>query len=154
MNQLKTILLLAALTIVTGCNHDNELAVLKRRSVLSQLGIGYQAYQAQYGKSPSDAKQLGEFLLAEGAGDPHIESAVESLNNGDIVMIWNGLTSDGKNLSGKNLDNDLLGFESSVPRGGGYIVTGGASVQLVTVKQFSEMPTIPVSESEPQMPGK
>ena len=37
----------------------------------------------------------------------------------------------------------MLGFEAAVPRSGGYVVTGGGTVMLVTLKEYQDYKEFP-----------
>ncbi|MCG8651675.1 MAG: hypothetical protein MI861_17675, partial [Pirellulales bacterium] len=103
----------------------------------------YQQFFKEQGRSPANAAELTEFMRNADATDPDIQAALASLEEGDVVMHWNGLLSaDTQN------DQYTLGFEASVPGSGGYLVSPDATVKLVTVAEFNEIPAIPSASDE------
>ncbi len=136
MHTLKAFFILAVILCQAGCNSDRENAVRQRRTDLAELSLAYHAYQTKHGVAPSSAEQLSNHLLSSGPDDAsENDRVVESLTDGEIVMVWNA-------VFGENADQSLLGYEARVPRSGGYIVTVSGKVQLVTAKQFGNMTVI------------
>lgn len=143
MNASKLCLLFSILCLsVLGCNGEAEQAVALRRSNLTELGAAFQAFYGDRGKAPAGVGELSEYMLENSPDDQAIQDAVDSIEARDVQMIWDGVLSD----AGDN-DKYWLGFEASVPGSGGYIITGGGEVQLVTATQFAEMPVLPVAKA-------
>ncbi len=136
-----TLLSVVTLTGVVGCTNEAEREVARRKSNLHKLGMGYHAYYAKFNVAPADIEELSEFMLEDAPDDEATKEAVRSLRELDIVIFWNGILD-----SDQDNDQFSLGFEASVPGSGGYMVTGGGFVQLVTAKAFADMPSIPVRE--------
>ncbi len=131
-----------ATLLIAGCSGEAEQKVALRRSNLTQLGMGYRQYYSEQGRAPSDAAELAQFMSAA-ADESAVQEAVKSLEEGDVVMFWDGVLEQ---------DSDkgewTLGFEASVPGSGGYIVTADGSIRLVTARQFAETPTVATAAPE------
>ncbi len=139
----KPILFLCAAALFVGCNSENESKVAKRRSNLSKTAAGYRQYIEEKGKGPSGVEDFAEFMLAQASADQAIENAVTAIREGDVVVIWDGVFPENEDP-----DKYTLAFEASVPGSGGYLVTGGGTIQLVTVQQFTSQPTLPQAASD------
>jgi hypothetical protein len=134
--------IVAGLLLIAGCSGEAEQKVALRRSNLTQLGLGYRQYYSEQGRAPSDAAELAQFM-SSAADESAVQEAVKSLEEGDVVMFWDGVLEQ---------DSDqgewTLGFEASVPGSGGYIVTADGSIRLVTARQFAETPTVAIASPE------
>jgi hypothetical protein len=135
-NSAKPAILVAAVLLTAGCSGEAEQKVALRRSNLAELGLGYQQYDAEHGRAPASAAQLAQFMSAA-SDEAAIQAAVKSLEEGDVVMFWNGVLAE----NGGN-GQRTLGFEASVPGSGGYVVTADGSIRLITARQFAETPTV------------
>ncbi len=69
---------------------------------------------------------------------------VQRLRDSEIVMYWDAAL---KQSSQEN-ETYVLGFEAAVPRSGGYIVTGGGTVILVSPKSFKDFKEFPQQTDE------
>jgi hypothetical protein len=124
---------------LVGCGDGGAAdAIQKRRSNLQQLGIAYQRYHEGNQRSPADAIELLGFMKSQVENDPQLRDAIISLEEGDIVMAWDGQI----NSATKNADF-VLGFEAGVPSTGGYVVMGDGAVQLMTAKDYSKASLLP-----------
>jgi len=124
-------LLLAAL--VVGCG-DGGAAVAKRRNNLMTLGLAYHQFNAVQQRPPASISELADYMRS--GSDPDVEDAVTALEDGDIVMNWNGDLGTGEDAEENGLY--VLGFEARAPASGGYVVMADGFVQLMTGKDFSE----------------
>ncbi len=129
--------------LVSGCG-DGGAAVLKRRTDLQRLGESYRAFQQQNQRSPAGSIELLEFLSQADDPNEELASAAKALEEGDILMIWNGdlgnpeLTQDVDGLA-----NLVLGFEAGVPARGGYVVMANATVKVMKRNEFQSATMIP-----------
>lgn len=130
------------LSASAGCG-DNGAAdlVLKRRSNLRLLGAAYREYFDINQRTASDAAELLEFLRKKDE-NAELQNAITSLEEGDVVLVWNGQVTSGVN-------GRVLGFEAGVPSTGGYVVMGDGSVRLMTAKDFSKSELLEVDSTEP-----
>ncbi len=117
---------------LSGCG-DGGAAVLQRRSNLEQIGVAYQGFYEANGKAPASMAELITHMNSVSQGEEAVTDAITSLEEGDIVVNYNGVLGDaGKNAS------DVLAFEARAPASGGYVVMGDGGVRLMTGKEFSE----------------
>lgn len=137
---LVSIMLVLSLLAVSGCG-DGGAAVLKRRSNLDQLAAAYTGFVETHGKTPANATELSEFMRSGLPDIPPIQDAIVSLEEGDVVMIWNGDLGDTGSTSAY-----VLGFEAGVPATGGYVVMGDGVVRLMTAKDYSEATMLPTAD--------
>ncbi len=122
-----------------GCGDSGAAdAIRKRRSNLHQLGIAYQSFHEGNQRSPANAIELLGFMQPQAEDGPQLRNAITSLEEGDVVMAWNGQIDPAKN----NADF-VLGFEAGVPSTGGYVVMGDGTVRLMTAKDFSKASLLP-----------
>lgn len=129
-------LLLAA--FVVGCG-DGGAAVAKRRNNLMTLGLAYHEFNAVYQRPPASISELADHMRT--GSDPDIEDAIKALEDGDVVMNWNGILGSGEEAAQNGLY--VLGFEARAPATGGYVVMADGFVQLMTGKDFSEATMVP-----------
>ena len=128
-----------------GCGDGGAAdAIRKRRSNLQQLGTFYLSYLQENQRTAANARELLDYMGQAADGDPPVLDAVTSLEEGDIVIIWDGQLDE----PAKNAEL-VLGFEAGVPSTGGYVVMADATVQLMTAKQFAESTLVTPAE-EPQ----
>jgi hypothetical protein len=128
--------------VTSGCG-DGGAAVLKRRSNLSMLGAAYHGFHQANGKSPVNAGELTQFM-SDKSSDPQTTDAVVSLEEGEIVIHWDGVLG-GARDNGRY----VLGFEARAPASGGYVVMGDGEVRLMTGKEFSQAAMLPSVSGEP-----
>ena len=130
-------LIVLFLLVTSGCG-DGGAAVLKRRSDLERLAGSYREYHKLHQRAPADASQLLDFMRAADDQAKETISAAAALQEGDILMIWNG-----------DLDTDpepgrfVLGFEAGVPAHGGYVVMGDGTVKVIKRGQFQSAVMLP-----------
>ena len=141
-NAAKPAILVAAALLIAGCSGEAEQKVALRRSNLAELGLGYQQYYAEHGRAPASAAEFSQFMSAA-SDESAIQNAVISLEEGEVVMFWNGVLAENGDDGQRT-----LGFEASVPGSGGYVVTADGTIQLVTAKQFAETPTVEAPEAD------
>ena len=79
-------------------------------------------------------------MKSKSPDDPKTHDAIISLEDGDIVMIWNGVLGE----ASENAEY-VLGFEAGVPATGGYVVMGDGVVRLMTSKEYSEATLLPTA---------
>ncbi|MEM8669945.1 MAG: hypothetical protein AAGG48_20630 [Planctomycetota bacterium] len=129
-------------TLLVGCGDGGE-AVVKRRNVLGSLAKAYMDFGVVNQRSPSSTSELIEHMRAQPSASEEELEAASGLEEGDIVMNWDGDLS-------KTAENGLyvLGFEAGVPGSGGYVVMADGMVQLMTRQDFSEARMVPEVESE------
>ena len=139
-------LLVAVLT--AGCSDEAaRQKVAMRQACLAKLWVAYQDYHAARGRAPGGIDELTSFLDEQSGdkqNDETTSEAIKRLRAGEIVMYWNAAL----NADGEENEQYVLGFEAAVPRAGGYLVTGGGHVVLVTgnsFKDFKEFPQQPAS---------
>ena len=135
-----SIILMLSMLITTGCG-DGGAAVLKRRSNLHELGMAYHRFLQANQKSPAGAGEMSEFMKSQSADDPKVQDAIISLEEGDIVMIWNGNLGDASENP-----KYVLGFEAGAPSTGGYVVMGDGVVRLMTAKEYTEATMLPTPD--------
>lgn len=148
MNQRAFLLAFTAFTLValTGCGSKKPDDVL-RKSVLSQLGMAYHGFNLAEGRPPAGIQDLADYLAERNKNSNAAAVLIDPLKQGRLVLIWNAiLTSDGE-ANG----NFVLGYEKNASITGGYIVTGGGFVQLITPEQFASLPKI--ANRPPEAPG-
>lgn len=139
MNPRAVLLAFTALTLValSGCESKKPDDML-RKSVLSQLGMAYHGFNMAEGRPPAGIQDLADYLAERINNSNAAAVLIDPLKRGRLVLIWNAvLTSDGE-ANGKF----ILGYEKNVSVTGGYIVTGGGFVQLITPEQFALLPKI------------
>ena len=133
-------LLVLLLLLPSGCG-DGGAAVLKRRSDLEHLFVGYRDYHKLHQRAPADASQLLDFMSAADDQGEEAISAAAALREGDILMIWNGDLD-----SNPALGKFVLAFEAGVPAHGGYVVMADGSVQVIKRGQFPSAQMLPTAE--------
>ncbi len=133
-------LMVLFLLVASGCG-DGGAAVLKRRSDLERLASGYRDYHKLHQQSPADAAQLFEFMSEADDQGKEAVSAATALQEGDILMIWNG-DLDACPEPGKV----VLGFEAGVPAHGGYVVMADGTVQVIKRGEFQSASMLPAGE--------
>lgn len=117
-----------------GCGDGGAAdAIRKRRSNLQQLGTFYLSYRQEHQRAAASASELLDYMRQTATNNPPVLDAITSLEEGDIVLVWNGQLDD----PAKHAES-VLGFEAGVPSTGGYVVMADATVQLMTAKEFSE----------------
>ncbi len=126
-----------------GCSKEAEKKVAMRKACLAKIGLAYHGYYSANGQSPNGVEELATYIEQNAKADDEVASeSANRLREGDIVMFWNVVLND----DGDENEKYVLGFEAAVPRAGGYLVTGGGSVQLVSPKSFGEYKEFPVRQ--------
>ena len=133
----------AAMVLTVGCG-DGGAAVLKRRSDLTELGRAYQSFHDEQQRGPANAIELIESMSQAAESDEKVASAIKSLEEGEIVMNWQGVLGDPAANS-----QYVLGFEARAPASGGYVVMADGKVRLMTGKDFSESAMVPSQVASP-----
>jgi hypothetical protein len=134
---------IAAAISTAGCSQEAEKKVAMRKACLAEIGRGYQGFYQANGQSPNGIEELASYITEHAKPDDEVASeSATRLREGDIVMFWNVVL----NGAGDENEKYVLGFEAAVPRAGGYLVTGGGSVVLVSPKSFGEYQQFPVKQ--------
>jgi hypothetical protein len=145
---LQLLCVLFFLLLAAGCSDEAAREVMMRKDCLENVGVAYRDFHAANDRSPTSINELASFM-DENAGDNSAVTteAIKRLREGQIVMFWNAalkeITADSEQY--------VLGYEAPVSRTGGYLVTGGGSIMLVTpnsFKDFKEYPLQKAGESE------
>jgi hypothetical protein len=131
------ILLVSPVLVASGCG-DGGAAVAQRRSNLHEVGLAYLRFASDQRRSPTDASELAEFMRSELADEPRVQEAIVRLEEGDVVVIWNGDLGDASANA-----RYVLGFEAGVPATGGYVVMGDGVIRLMTSKDYSQATVLP-----------
>ena len=139
MRPAPVVLVLSAL-LTTGCGDDGS-AVAKRRSSLHELGSGYVSFASENGRTAAGVSELCDFMRLRSPGDAQVQAAITRLEEGDIVMMWNGTWGEESQNS-----KHVIAFEAGVPATGGYVVMGDGTVRLMTVKDYSEATMLPTAQ--------
>ena len=129
--------LLTGTLSMSGCSDARPAEVQKRRDNLTRLAELYLAYAESHQSAPKNASDFLAFINTQSPSQS-LTAAKTVLEEGDIVMIWEG------DLSAKSNNQDaVLAFEARVPASGGYVVTSNGTVLLMTGKDFSEATMLP-----------
>ena len=124
--------------VVTGCNDEAENKVLVRRTNLEMVAKEYRRFFDDNERAPRDNEEFKESIKSQD-DDSKLNDLLTSINEGDIVIFWNGKLDEAD-------ESDLLAFEANVPGGGGYAVTVKGEVKLITAAQFNSLGKITQSE--------
>ncbi len=141
-------ILLLCLIATVGCGGDGGAAVLKRRSNLHVIGMGYRAFAESNQRGAADASELSSFISQMDSdsetSESQITDAITSLQEGDVVVTWKAPLTD----SPENAQY-VLAFEAGVPSTGGYVVMADGTVRLMTAKDFSKATMMPTPAGQP-----
>lgn len=137
---LVTILLVGSFV---GCGGDPQSAVAMRRNSLSKLHDAYHSYFEQEKRSPSNAKELADFMKSQSPDDDVVAAAAKRLEDLEILMSWDAA------ITPDQVENDkyVLGFEADCQGSGGYLVMGGGTVNHISGRKFGLVTLFPKAES-------
>ncbi len=111
-----------------------------RKACLAKLGIAYHGFHTARGRAPAGIDELVSYLKESSQENDEVSSeSAKRLSEGAIVMYWNAALHD----DGDENEKYVLGFEAAVPRNGGYLITGGGTVVLVTGTSFKDFKEFP-----------
>jgi len=122
----------AIIAFAVGCRDARPVEVQKRRDSLTQLAETYLAFNEESDGAPTNVTEFLAFMDSLPASDS-VASARESLEEGEVVVIWGGDLSD---VTAN--PTSVLAFEARAPASGGYVVMADGQVQMMTGKDFSE----------------
>ncbi len=127
--------------LCAGCSDEAaQKKVMMRKACLEMLGNKYREFRSENGRSPKDTEELVSYIQQEAtAGENVASETVKRLEEGEIVIFWNAALAD------SNSENEkyVLAYEAAVPRSGGYLVTGGGTIMLVTPGSFKDFKEYP-----------
>lgn len=145
--QISSTLLLSSVLLAAGCSDEKAAnEVTMRKDCLANLGLVYHKYREENGRSPSSIDELAAYIQQNSQpGDEVSSESIKRLKEADIVMFWDSELADDPAENEKY----VLGYETGIPRSGGYMVTGGGSVMLVTPNSFKEFKEYPKQAAPP-----
>ena len=113
---------------------------------LKAFALRYHLFYAEHGRAPTNLQELDDYTPANPEELTDIGSydgtlAIDRVRRGEIVVFWNAKFFP----SGDKNNEYILGYETSVPTDGGYIVRGGGSVSRVSADEFATMVAIPTA---------
>jgi hypothetical protein len=130
-NKTLVLLLLAVALTLPGCGRIQEAAQrAQRTNDLKAIGLAYHNYVDKYGKAPTQAGDLAEFLAGE------FPRSVQDLNDGSVVFLY-GVRP---NEMVDGASQTVLAYDKDVPTNGGLVLLGDASVRIVTAQELQKMP--------------
>ncbi|MFG0262298.1 MAG: hypothetical protein ACF788_07900 [Novipirellula sp. JB048] len=136
--------------LVGGCGDDPVAQELQlRRACLVELGAQYRRFAAQQAAAPASVGAFAGFIAE--SRSPQIDAADQRqddsspdvvnealirLADGDILMIYNAVSTSDPNYDGEA----ILGYEAVVPQSGGYVVTADGEVKHLSAAGFADIP--------------
>jgi hypothetical protein len=133
---------LAAAALLAGCKKGAAdrgaapaTADKQATADLKQLGLMYHSYCDVNKKGPSGVEDVAAF----GRNEPGLTGVVSALRAGKYVLVWNVNINDPACLPG-GISDTVLGYEASVPNGGGAVLMALGSVQPMTAAEFQAAP--------------
>jgi hypothetical protein len=97
---------------------------------LQQVGISYKLYEDENGQGPANMQVFLDYIRT----DPNKLRA--SIQDGTIILYWNVRTSTLPN----GASNTVLGYDSAVPKSGGWVLMADGSQQRMTAQDFAKAP--------------
>jgi hypothetical protein len=125
-----TIVFVPGALLMVGCGIRQAAARQKQRNLLTQIGLAYHNCNDAMGRGPVDLEELKK--IGELPAD-----AVQALQNGDVVLIWEVRIPSGMP---QGAPVTVLGYEKDVPTKGGLVLMGDASVVQQTAAEFEAAP--------------